>query len=196
MLDNMPANDPRAVRSRRDLRVINFLMGNERWTLKQNLAGGVIELGSGVGTMTRKLARKGPVTALDLQEKPADFDEENVSWKAGDLFKTMSSSEGDTVVANLVLHHFEDDELAELGKLIKTRKRFVAVEPWRSKFTLGWSRLLWPFVGVVTRNDMIISIRAGFTEGELPRLLDLGEDWEWKEEVSLLGGLRVLAWRR
>jgi hypothetical protein len=24
----------------------------------------------------------------------------------------------------------------------------------------------------------------------------LGDEWEWKEEVSLLGGLRVLAWRR
>jgi hypothetical protein len=24
----------------------------------------------------------------------------------------------------------------------------------------------------------------------------LGDEWEWKEEVSLLGGLRVLAWRK
>ena len=43
---------------------------------------------------------------------------------------------------------------------------------------------------------MMVSIRAGFRNGELRELLDLGNEWEWKEEVSLLGGLRVLAWRK
>ena len=31
LLDHLPADDPHAMRSRRDLRRINFLMGNERW---------------------------------------------------------------------------------------------------------------------------------------------------------------------
>jgi hypothetical protein len=48
----------------------------------------------------------------------------------------------------------------------------------------------------ITKHDMMVSIRAGFRNGELRKLLDLGDEWKWKEEVSLLGGLRVLAWRK
>ena len=37
LLDHLQADDPEAIRSRRDLRVINFLMGNERWILSSLL---------------------------------------------------------------------------------------------------------------------------------------------------------------
>ena len=47
ILDSLSGDDPGALRSRRDLRLINFLMGNERWILKQNHYGGMIELGAG-----------------------------------------------------------------------------------------------------------------------------------------------------
>ena len=31
LLDHLPADEPEALRSRRDLRRVNWLMGNERW---------------------------------------------------------------------------------------------------------------------------------------------------------------------
>lgn len=193
ILDLLPMGDPAAVRSRRDLRLINFLMGNERWIMKQELQGGAVELGAGAGELTRKIASQGAVVGLDLQCKPQDLE---LAWKSGNLFETLPETPGDTVVANLILHHFEDDQLARLGTLIKSRKRFVAVEPWRSKVSLAEGFTLWPFINQVTKHDMIVSIKAGFRRGELPDLLQLGEEWEWREEVSLLGGIRVLAWRR
>lgn len=193
LLDALEADDPRAVRSRRDLRLINGLMGNERWILSQCLEGGVVELGAGEGALTRKLAGRHQVTGLDLQEGPAGLD---LPWVAGDLFETLPSVGGDTVVANLILHHFQDADLARLGQLLRGRRRLVVVEPWRSRLSLLEGGLLWPLVNGVTRHDMMASIRAGFRKGELPRLLKLGDDWQWREEVSLLGGIRVLAWRR
>ena len=193
ILDSLPGDDPEAIRSRRDLRLINFLMGNERWILRQEANGGVVELGAGAGDLTRMLARNGRATGLDLQDCPDGLE---VGWAKGDLFENLPSVEGDTVVANLILHHFEDDQLAELGKLIKERKAFIAVEPWRSRVSLFEGGLLWPMINRVTKHDMMVSIRAGFRKGELPRLLNLGDGWEWREEVSLLGGLRVLAWRK
>ena len=70
LLDSLPGDDPEAVRSRRDLRLINFLMGNERWILRHVDEGAVIELGAGSGDLTRRLAKRGQVTGLDFQEKP------------------------------------------------------------------------------------------------------------------------------
>ena len=193
ILDSLSGDDPGALRSRRDLRLINVLMGNERWILKQNYCGGVIELGAGEGQLTRKIAARGQVVGLDLQERPDGLD---VPWLAGDLFQILPEVEGETIVANLVLHHFRDNQLAQLGKLIRDRRSLIAVEPWRSKISLAEGYALWPLINHITKHDMMVSIRAGFRNGELRKLLDLGDEWEWKEEVSLLGGIRVLAWRK
>ena len=52
LLDHLPAADTQAMRSRRDLRRINFLMGNERWvcrTLRKfpaAAARGIVETGA------------------------------------------------------------------------------------------------------------------------------------------------------
>ncbi|YCM45546.1 class I SAM-dependent methyltransferase [Verrucomicrobiaceae bacterium 227] len=193
LLDSLPGDDPEALRSRRDLRLINFLMGNERWILRHLDGASMVELGAGGGDLTRQLGELGPVTGLDFLEKPEGLDCE---WRAGDLFETFAETEGEAVVANLVLHHFEDEQLARLGELVRTRRRLVAVEPWRSRASLGEGAMLWPFINRVTKHDMMVSIWAGFQKGELPELLKLGSEWEWQEEVSLLGGLRVVAWRR
>jgi len=133
------------------------------------------------------------VTGLDFQEAPQGYEG---AWLAGDLFETLPEAEGEVVVANLILHHFKDEALARLGELLKDRRRLVMVEPWRSRISLAEGYALFPFVNEVTRHDMMVSIRAGFRRGELRKLLKLSEDWEWREEVSLLGGIRVLAWRR
>ncbi|MDB4408919.1 hypothetical protein N9165_02535 [Akkermansiaceae bacterium] len=195
ILDDLPGDDSRAVQSRRELRLINFLMGNERWVLRQLKKLNhkkMIELGAGDGSLTRNLAKKGEVTGLDFQPAPLGL---GANWKAGDLFQSLPTVSGETVIANLILHHFEDNQLRKLGVLLENRKRLIIVEPWRSQLALAEGRLLYPVVNDVTRHDMMISIRAGFLPGELPALLDPEGRWNWKEEVSLLGGIRVLAWR-
>ena len=152
----------------------------------------MVELGAGTGELTRKLSEIGKVTGLDLQRKPVVLE---ADWRQGDLFETMPDCSGDSVVANLILHHFDDERLKRLGGLIGSRKKFVAVEPLRSRRSLVQGSLLWPVINSVTKHDMMVSIRAGFRKGELSALLQLGERWQWREEVSFFGGIRVVAWR-
>lgn len=193
ILDELPGDDPRALRSRLDLRLINFLMGNERWIEKQvQSSGSMVELGAGDGSLTRKLQKHGWVTGLDFQPKPNEL---TAAWAEGNLFETLPRTAGELVVANLILHHFQDEQLRELGRLLRNRKRLVFVEPLRSRLALAQGRLLFPVVNEVTRHDMMVSIRAGFVPGELPKLLDSEGRWHWSEETSLLGGIRVLASR-
>ena len=144
ILDELGHDDSRARRSRRDLRLINCLMGNERWILRKISEGDeIVELGAGDGNLTRQLAERGAVTGLDFQKAPIDLD---CPWLAGDLFETLPEAKGEVVVANLILHHFEDEALARLGELLKTRKRLVMVEPWRSRIALAEGYSLFPFV--------------------------------------------------
>ncbi|MDB4382305.1 class I SAM-dependent methyltransferase, partial [Akkermansiaceae bacterium] len=144
ILDELTGDDPRALRSRRDLRLINFLMGNERWILRQLSVGEkLVELGAGAGDFTRQLAKKNEVIGLDFQGPPQDLER---NWKEGDLFQTLPEAEGGVVIANLILHHFKEEGLARLGELLKGRDRLVIVEPWRSRLALAEGYGLFPFV--------------------------------------------------
>ena len=82
LLDDLPSADPRAVRSRADLRRINCLMGNADVFTRlfaNRLAAGsghlrIIELGAGDGSLLLRLARRwsklgitADVTLLDRQ---------------------------------------------------------------------------------------------------------------------------------
>lgn len=210
ILDTLDGADPEALRSRRDLRLINFLMGNERWLLKeiakQQGTDNLIELGAGDGSLSAQLLTQAPqLTALDFQPCPPRLKETaqqgSLIWKEGDLFQTLKESAGDTIIANLILHHFQDEQLRQLGPLLQKRQRLLIVEPLRSALALAEGRLLFPLINRVTRHDMLVSIRAGFTKGELPRLLgldspvDKSAPWQWREESTLRGGYRMVAWR-
>ena len=199
ILDSLPPDDPQARKSRRDLRRIDALMGNSRWVLSSlsQMAPGspVHELGSGEGGMLEKLSTAGfQVSGYDLAPRPPGLSEE-VSWQQGDLFADETPFEG-AVVATLFLHHFEGEHLAALGRRLAGAHLLAFVEPLRSRLALAEGYALVPFVGQVTRHDMIVSIRAGFQPGELPRALGLDEEWEVSESTTLLGGYRLLANRR
>ena len=89
----------------------------------------------------------------------------------------------DAMVANLFLHHFEDDQLTGLLRAASTHARlFVAIEPRRSALGLLFSRLLW-CIGCngVTRHDAVISVRAGFVGSELSKLWPGGPGWRLEE---------------
>ena len=194
LLDSLERHDPEALRSRRDLRLINLLMGNERWILRNvPPASQVVELGAGEGLLTRRLAANHLVTALDLQDKPEGLE---CQWIRGNLLKTLEDAPGETLVANLILHHFDESELVQLGKLFKERKRLLFVEPWRSPISVIEGYAIWPLIDRVTKHDMMVSIRAGFKKGELKALLSLGENWVWRESICLRGGLRIIAQKK
>src|SRR5436305_4159584 len=72
-LDDLPASDPRARRSRADLRRINALMGNARIVASQlEVPGTICELGAGDGAFALRVVQllAGPdidVTLVDRQ---------------------------------------------------------------------------------------------------------------------------------
>ncbi len=163
-LDELPADDPRARRSRRDLARINALMGNAALVADEFAAHG---------------------------------------WRAkaieADVFDWLRETAAvDAIVANLFLHHFEPPRLAEMLALAAVRARvFVACEPRRSAFALNGARLL-GLAGCndVSRHDAVVSVRAGFRDGELASLWPKDAAWELREGARGLFSHVFVARRR
>jgi hypothetical protein len=198
IIDGMDPDHPMAVRSRRDLRMINFVMGNERWIRTQvrahraSASKGIVELGAGGGELLESLEKYGPVTGYDLVPKPKRLSE-RVSWEQGDLWERADGILGGVLVANLFLHHLEAGELRRLGEIAERFEVLIFVEPLRTNDALWMGERLLPVVGEATRHDMMVSIRAGFVDGELPKLLGLSDRWKVSERSTWRGGHRVLA---
>jgi 2-polyprenyl-3-methyl-5-hydroxy-6-metoxy-1,4-benzoquinol methylase len=204
LLDNLDASDPEALRSRRDLRMINALMGNQIWFLRQfrkfppSSFAGIVEIGAGEGCLSRAIHRHYPgipLTAMDLQPRPAGL-VEDISWIQGNLFDLLPRISADVLIGGMIIHHFTDDQLAMLGSHLQNFRAIFVCEPYRSRFSMALAYLMWPLVGRVTRHDMPASIRAGFRRGELADLLQLSGQWEIHETVDGRGSLRFAAIRR
>jgi hypothetical protein len=219
LLDMLPPDDPRAVRSRHDLHRVNWWMRNHiimTCALKENLVTSptqIIELGAGDGRFLLRVAHKlcpgsrnVKVTLLDWQknvsaETLAAFVE--CGWQAeaivADVFDwTPIESESRVVVANLFLHHFEENKLAELfRKISQTTNLFIAVEPHRSALPSLVVPLL-RLIGCndVTRHDAVISIRAGFANQELSTLWPDKTKWQLNERRAGLFSHLFIARRR
>lgn len=208
-LDELSPDDPRAMRSRRDLRRVNALMMNAavvgrefRRSCRANSPCIIAEIGAGDGTFMLKLAKK---TALPRQEARivlldrldtvsrktlAEF--AALGWQAesvtADAFEWLARPADrvyDLIVANLFLHHFDPARLKVLLFLAAQRtRRFVACEPRRSGLALAGSRLL-GLVGCndVSRHDAVVSVRAGFDGLELSALWPASRAWVLKESA-------------
>ncbi len=201
LLDHLPEDDPAARRSRCDLRRINFLMGNERWICRSALKfpeaarRGIVEMGAGDGRLCRKLATHFPgveISAYDLAPPPSDLPS-GITWQCGDLFEQNPPS-GGILVANLFLHHFEAEALWKLGRWMENFELLLINEPDRARLPHLLGGLMHPFINHVTRHDMHVSIDAGFSQGEIPRLLGLDE-LRCRESSTWRGSRRVVAWR-
>jgi hypothetical protein len=197
ILDRLPPEDPSAQRSRRDLRRLNALMGNSAW-MRASLAmaqpGKIAELGAGEGLLSRKIIQWQPhseVVGLDLLPRPVDLPA-TISWRQGNLFEEFPGA--DTVVGCMIIHHFSDEKLHTLGRLLQTSRAIYFCEPHRAALPHFWARCMFPFVGEVTRHDMPASIDAGFIPGELPSLLSL-KDWRVEETTDIRGTIRLRAWK-
>ncbi|MES2437612.1 MAG: hypothetical protein V4584_01010 [Verrucomicrobiota bacterium] len=204
LLDHLSADDPEAMRSRRDLRRINFLMGNERWVCRtvarhaESANRGIVEIGAGDGMLCAKLARLFPqaaVAAYDLAPRPADLNPA-VCWNRGDIFAAAVPETGGVLIANLFLHHFEGETLSTLGRWFQHFELLVISEPDRARFPHFLGGMLHPWINRVTRHDMHVSIDAGFRDGEIRRLLGVDPGrWQMRESSTWRGARRVVFWR-
>lgn len=205
LLDTLPTDHPDARHSRRDLRVINRFMGNHRWfarTLPPLLRPGesILELGAGTGELTQRLAARGlTVTGLDLCPPPADRPETH-GWLQDDLTTFTGYADYPVIIGNLILHHFTDGTLGQLGRQWRRHARLLVFsEPVRRRFSQHLIRGLGPLFGAnrVTLHDASVSIAAGFRGDEMIRQLGL-PDSEWNCSVTrtLGGACRLVAQRR
>ena len=207
-LDELPADDPDAVRSRRDLHRVNAWMRHYDLMadalqnhLNRNPSKHLIELGAGDGEFLLRIAGKIAPNCLNLSVTLLDRKNlvrpetlsgfESLGWHAeavtADVFewsRTLQSA--DIVIANLFLHHFYDISLAGLFRAIADRTRlFIGLEPRRAFWPLLCSRLLWGIgCGPVTQHDAVLSVRAGFEGDELSRLWPAGDNWQLTERPA------------
>lgn len=206
LLDALPHEDPTAVRSREELHFINRLMGNHRWicrTLqKQDLQNKrILELGAGDGSLAQQawnegIAQPAQWSALDLAPPPVAWPHEAV-WHQGDLFALPGLPDTEIIVANLFLHHFENEGLQELGAhLPESCRLLIACEPARRRLHSLQGHLLSTIIDLseVTHHDMLVSIRAGFLGDELAQALGL-QGWQTRVSMTALGAYRFTAWR-
>ncbi|HYA20573.1 MAG TPA: methyltransferase domain-containing protein [Burkholderiales bacterium] len=206
-LDVLPAEDPRAIRSRLDLHRVNKWMGNagimQRALLRSCTSAGpglMLELGAGDGRFTLELARRlAPrwkyvkVVLLDCKNivtgKTRDgfaalgWQAEAVTADAFDFLEHAKPHSFDAVTANLFLHHFQPGKLARLlTQVAQISDMFVACEPRRSALALAGSKMLWAIgCNAVSRHDAVASVRAGFTGQELSELWPGQCDWRLNE---------------
>jgi 2-polyprenyl-3-methyl-5-hydroxy-6-metoxy-1,4-benzoquinol methylase len=206
ILDSLAYDEPAARRSRRDLRLINRLLGSERW-FRRVLASRLptrarlLEIGSGEGALGLQLmeAGIGNVAGLDLVRRPSTWPQ-HASWFQASVFHFAEWSEYPAVIGNLVFHHFNDEELAMLGAELNRHARLiVASEPARTNRAATLFSVLCPLIGAdpVTRHDGRVSIQAGFRGDELASLLGLDPAvWTWHADETSLGSCRLIAERR
>ncbi|HTC84724.1 MAG TPA: methyltransferase [Rhizomicrobium sp.] len=207
ILDHLSPDDPRAIRSRRDLARINAVMGQGA-IMARLLADFpapklMADLGGGDGSfmlgVAKRLAKRWQgVTVMIADRQPIVSAETRacfvrLGWRCenltGDVFATLPLIKPDIISANLFLHHLEDGALARLLALVAERaKGFVACEPRRAGFALLGAKLV-GLLGAneVTRHDAVASVRAGFRGTDLSALWprDRTKVWRLRERGIL-----------
>ena len=204
-LDTLEAADPRAQRARRDLQLVNSIMGNASAVaraLAPALRDGarIADLGAGDGTLMLRVARKMQPrrVALVLVDRAGAISAETIAqfrelqWNATPLaadaidWLERERAAFAAITANLFLHHFAPSALERLLELVGARTRlFIACEPRRSRAALLASRALGLLgCGRETRHDAVVSVRAGFQGRELSAAWPIITGWELEERPS------------
>lgn len=213
LLDHLPPSDPRAVRSRSDLRRLNGLMGHAGiFTRNFFTAWGdqaaiprplrLVELGAGDGALLLRLAQRwsrrgvaAQATLIDRQDLVSAETRRSflaLHWTvkslAADVFAGLESLPGPVhlILANLFLHHLPEKTLRRLLHMAAARAElFMACEPRRARGPLAACRLLRLLgCGYVTRHDARVSVRAGFRGNELSRLWSEEGGWRLEEHSA------------
>ena len=204
ILDGLHENSIEALASRKDLRILNRLLGNQHWfkrVLRNRLKPGdqILEVGAGDGGLNGVMSATGVKFAgLDLGGRPKEWAQEG-GWFQTDVFNFPGWNDFPVVIANLFFHHFDDGQLARLGNRFGRTRLIVANEPLRAQRADRLFALVGPLIGAhpVTRYDARVSIAAGFRNDELPRLLGLDPAvWEWRVRETWRGASRLVAEKR
>ncbi len=215
-LDGLEADDPAAMRSRRDLQRVHRVMGTRGLVLRAlsdmlrfrsaTRPLRILELGAGDGSLMLRVAEarspawtKVDITLLDRQPLVvwATIDRyaqcgwtarqqvmDVMDWATEDSAPASKRERWDMIVANLFLHHFEGAQLRALMNMMAARcNRVFACEPRRSRFALAGSHLIGVLgANAVTREDAVLSVRAGFCDHELTRVWPRdGDSWRTQE---------------
>jgi len=226
ILDELAEDDPRASRARRDLRRINWIMRSAGLIASALTRGGVVprrilELGAGDGSLMLCLARRQHrawpgvhVTLLDRQQLVSRDTREQfarlgwtveavnadvLDWATPLQQNAVDTAEHwDAVTSNLFVHHFDNQTIRRIFEAVSRRTdHFVACEPRRDRVALLASRLVALIgAGAVTREDAVLSVRAGFNGRELSRLWP-GSAADWAVQEARAGAFshRFLARR-
>ncbi|MEX2381853.1 MAG: hypothetical protein WD490_05690 [Opitutales bacterium] len=225
ILDSLPQDHPDAKANRRDLRLINRVMGNYSW-FRDRLPplltpeDRILEIGSGTGDLGLYLdgirkgrgAIQGPAKTvsptatfsahycgLDLWSRPANWPRE-WKWVQDDLLNFDRYQNFTVLIANLILHQFDDDALRSLGEKLSSSgiRLILASEPARHKIHQWQLKLLWPLgLNAVSRHDGHVSVAGGFRQNELPDLLGLTDPaWQVETKNGVRGASRMIAIRQ
>jgi len=211
VLDDLAPGDPKALRSRRDLRRVHRAM----WTVsalnhalsRLRLAArpkSILELGAGDGSLLLRWAAgvrpRWPGVKLTLLDRQHIVNSETIEsyrrhgWEVTTvcedalIWARQSHQRYDLTVATLFLHHFKDFELRELlrGVLLQSRA-FIAIEPRRDMLAKVGSRLIGLLgANAVTREDAVKSVDAGFTGDEITAAWPSTDDTWCTEEFRVL----------
>ena len=202
-LDNLAENDPRAIRSRRDLQRVNRVMATRYIMLKAlhhiPKPKRIVELGAGDGTlmlgMAKELCAEWPAIHLTLFDRQSLVSTQTMrafhelGWQVELLnadimdWTTRTVDEiWDLALCNLFMHHFDNAQLPKVLDAIARRSSvFFACEPRRAWLPLIGSHLI-GLIGAndVTREDAVLSVHAGFQNAELSAVWPKG-DWGLRE---------------
>lgn len=166
----------------------------------------ILELGAGDGSLMLGVAEalapawpKVEMTLLDRQSLVAQTTMDRyaqhgwtaeqrimdvMDWAAESDAPGCSLKRWDVIVANLFLHHFDDSQLNMLMHATAARcDRLFACEPRRAGLALAGSHLIGVIgANAVTREDAVLSVRAGFRDRELTRVWpSQGDGWRTQE---------------
>jgi hypothetical protein len=222
LLDVLPPRDESALRSRRDIRRLNSLMGHPRLmaralenSLRDRASKRIVELGAGDGHFLLGVAERmhGPqlaveatlVDRLDVLDPQMRERFNAVGWRIGaeiaeamEWLRQAAPDSTGVIISNLFFHQFGADELAEMLRLAsRSAHTVIALEPRRGWLPDFLGRFLWVVgCGPITRNDGRISIRAGFAGRELSALWPDTKNWKLTEGPVGLFTHQFLAQRK
>ncbi|HAB17905.1 MAG TPA: hypothetical protein PLX89_05390 [Verrucomicrobiota bacterium] len=224
LLDTLSPDDKDALRSRRDLRRINRIMGHyRRWPkllesllpLDRRTPWRVVELGAGDAVLSaevwRRLPGPPPGSQLFLVDQHHVVADQSIAALTGlgwsvelhtsealDWLKHLTGPEVTLIYANLFVHHFDPVRLAELlGQVAQRTKAFGCLEPRRCRRGLLGVGCLRLFVcNAVTQHDARRSVWAGFRDCEIGATWPSSGEWALNESPVGLFSHQFSAARR
>lgn len=206
LLDELPPGDPVAAAIHRDILRYNRMQGNFRWmseVLRRSLRKGdrVLEVAAGEGRLLAALQedgltmQMGRVAAFDAACSKPDHCEEKVEWEVCRAEDFADYGEFDLILVCHFLHQLPDEAIRRLGKQLAGARLIVAAETRRHPLAAGLCRAS-RLIGFSAEgiDDGLKSIRAGFRDMELKKLLELDEaSWHINISETLLGSYRLVA---